>query len=132
MKSFEALIDQAWEDRHQLKVDLSTPWCEAVQQTLHALDGGKIRVAEKINSGWKIHTWIKKAILLSFRLHSNFLSVDHGVAFDKVALKFETWKEGEFTAAGFRAVPGSIVRYSAYIAPDVVLMPSFVNLGAYV
>lgn len=132
MKAFESLINQAWEDRHHLQVDLSAPWCEAVQQTLHALDSGKIRVAEKVKNEWIIHAWIKKAILLSFRVHSNFLSVDHGVAYDKVALKFETWKEGEFVAAGFRAVPGSVVRYSAYIAPDVVLMPSFINLGAYV
>ena len=132
MKDFESLINQAWEERDHLKVDLSAPWCEAVQQTLHALDCGKIRVAEKIKGQWQIHTWIKKAIVLSFRIHNNFLSVDHGVAYDKIALKFETWKEGEFSAAGFRAVPGSVVRYSAYIAPDVVLMPSFVNIGAYV
>ena len=132
MTTYESLINQAWEEPHHLKVDIRAPWCEAVQQTLHALDFGKIRVAEKINNQWKVHTWIKKAILLSFRLHENFLSVDHGVAYDKMSLKFETWKESEFVAAGFRAVPGSVVRHSAYIAPDVVLMPSFVNLGAYV
>ena len=81
---------------------------------------------------WQVHEWIKKAILLSFRLYNNSFSLDYGIAYDKIPLKFGDWTETDFSAAGFRAVPGSVVRHAAFIAPDVILMPCFINTGAYV
>ena len=128
-------IDAAWEDR--AKVDASTkgPVREAVEEALQLLDDGRARVAEKDGSAWRVNQWLKKAVLLSFRL--NDMGVIEGgpggaAWWDKVASKFEGWGENRFRAAGFRAVPGAIVRRGAYVAPNVVLMPSFVNLGAYV
>jgi 2,3,4,5-tetrahydropyridine-2-carboxylate N-succinyltransferase len=108
---------------------------EAVDQALALLDRGEARVAEKRDGGWVVNQWLKKAVLLSFRLNDmTAISGAPGGAswWDKVPSKFAGWGEAEFRAAGFRAVPGAIVRRSAYIAPGVVLMPSFVNLGAYV
>jgi 2,3,4,5-tetrahydropyridine-2-carboxylate N-succinyltransferase len=109
---------------------------EAVEQALDLLDGGVVRVAERGSDGtWRVNQWLKKAVLLSFRL--NEMSVIPGgpgqaVWWDKVPSKFDRWDDAQFRAAGFRAVPGCVVRRSAYIAPGVVLMPSFVNLGAHV
>jgi len=108
-----------------------------VDAALDLLDSGAARVAEPDgNGGWKVNQWLKKAVLLSFRLADNGV-MDHGAggaapAFDKVPLKFEGWDDARFRAAGFRVVPGAVVRRSAHIAKGVVLMPSFVNLGAYV
>jgi 2,3,4,5-tetrahydropyridine-2-carboxylate N-succinyltransferase len=128
-------IDAAWEDR--AKVDGSTkgPVRDAVEEALELLDDGRARVAEKDADAWRVNQWLKKAVLLSFRL--NDMGVVEGgpggaAWWDKVASKFEGWGENRFRAAGFRAVPGAIVRRGAYVAPNVVLMPSFVNLGAYV
>ena len=128
-------IDSAWEDR--AKVDASTKGSvrEAVEEALQLLDDGRARVAEKEGASWRVNQWLKKAVLLSFRL--NDMGVIEGGPggagwWDKVASKFEGWGENRFRAAGFRAVPGAIVRRGAYVAPNVVLMPSFVNLGAYV
>ena len=108
---------------------------ESVEETLAALDAGEIRVAEKKDGTWTVNQWVKKAVLLSFRLNDNKI-IEHGpgdaVWWDKVPSKFAGWGEAEFRKAGFRAVPGSIVRRGAYIAPNVVLLPSFVNLGAFV
>ena len=108
----------------------------AVEETLNALDSGKIRVGEKTPQGWIVHDWIKKAILLSFRLNA-MRPMEGGpgneaIWWDKVPSKFENWTGQDFAKAGFRAVPNCVVRHSAYIAPGVVLMPSFVNMGAYV
>ena len=107
----------------------------AVEEVLDLLDKGELRVAEKIDNEWVVHEWLKKAILLSFRLHDP-RRMDGGPEdsswWDKVPVKFEKWKAKDFKEAGFRAVPGCVVRHSAYIAPGVVLMPSFVNLGARV
>jgi 2,3,4,5-tetrahydropyridine-2-carboxylate N-succinyltransferase len=108
---------------------------EAVDEALNQLDSGKARVAEKSGDGWQVHQWLKKAVLLSFRL--NDMGIIKGgpgeaVWWDKVPSKFEGWGENRFRAAGFRAVPNCVVRRGAYVAPGVVLMPSFVNLGAYV
>lgn len=128
----ESLINEAWEDRDRLNPASTGEVVEAIRKTLNDLDAGKIRIAEKRGPVWIVHQWIKKALLLSFRLHGNSFILDHGVAYDKVPLKFENWTETEFAASGFRVVPGAIVRHSAYIASDVVLMPSFVNVGAYV
>jgi 2,3,4,5-tetrahydropyridine-2-carboxylate N-succinyltransferase len=107
----------------------------AVDAALDVLDAGRLRVAQKEGGQWRVQQWLKKAVLLSFRL-SPLRTIEGGPGgacwWDKVPSKFATWGEAEFTRAGFRAVPGCLVRRSAYIAPDVVLMPCFVNLGAYV
>jgi 2,3,4,5-tetrahydropyridine-2-carboxylate N-succinyltransferase len=130
-----SLIDQGWETRGEITFDTKGPLREAVEDTLAALDGGRIRVAEKIDGAWQVNQWIKKAILLSFRLNDNVL-IGNGPGqaqwYDKVPGKFDGWDAARFKAAGFRAVPGAIARRGSYIAPGVVLMPSFVNLGAYV
>ena len=128
-------IDAAWEDRANVTPSTTGAVREAVEEAMNLLDSGKARVAEKVGGEWQVHQWLKKAVLLSFRL--NDMSVIKGgpgdaVWWDKVPSKFDGWDEAEFKAAGFRAVPNCIVRRGAYIAPGVVLMPSFVNLGAYV
>jgi 2,3,4,5-tetrahydropyridine-2,6-dicarboxylate N-succinyltransferase len=107
----------------------------AVEAALDALDRGAERVAEPRDGGWAVNEWLKKAVLLSFRLADSKVMPNAGgggPAYDKVPLKFEGWGENRFREAGFRAVPGAVVRRSAYVAPGVVLMPSFVNVGAHV
>ena len=131
-----ATIDAAFEDRNNIGPTTKGAVREAVEAALDLLDRGEARVAERQPDGkWTVNQWLKKAVLLSFRL--NDMTVIAGgpgkaVWWDKVASKFEGWGANQFGDAGFRAVPGSVVRRSAYIAPGVVLMPSFVNLGAYV
>ena len=128
-------IDAAFEARMEVNSGTSGPVREAVETALDLLDTGKARVAEKGADGWVVNQWLKKAVLLSFRLNDNTLipGAPGGSSWwDKVPTKFEGWGENRFREAGFRAVPGSVVRKSAYIARNVVLMPSFVNLGAYV
>src|SRR5262245_22612834 len=131
----ETIIDEAFEQRQSISPKTRGRTRRAVEEALDLLDAGKLRVAEKADGEWKVHQWLKKAVLLSFRL--NDMTVIGGgpgkaVWWDKVASKFEGWGDNRFKDAGFRAVPGSIVRRAAYVAPGVVLMPSFVNLGAYV
>ena len=128
-------IDAAWEDRANVTPSTTGAVREAVEEAMNLLDSGKARAAEKVGGEWQVHQWLKKAVLLSFRL--NDMSIIKGgpgeaVWWDKVPSKFDGWGETEFREAGFRAVPNCIVRRSAYIAPGVILMPSFVNLGAYV
>lgn len=131
-------IENAFEKRTEVTLSTQGEVRDAVNKTMALLDCGKIRICEKKNDVWQVNQWIKKAILLSFRLNDNFLSKSQSVSgdaatyFDKVPLKFANWSEEDFRQAGFRAVSGSVVRYSAYIAKNVVLLPSFVNLGAYV
>ena len=130
-----AAIDAAWETRDSLSSASRGPAREAVEAALAGLDDGVLRVAEKIDGAWRVNQWLKKAVLLSFRLNdmAPIPGAPGGTTwFDKVPLKFAGWDEARFRAAGIRAVPGSIVRRSAYIAPGVVLMPSFVNVGAHV
>jgi 2,3,4,5-tetrahydropyridine-2-carboxylate N-succinyltransferase len=131
----ERTIDAAWEARDTVGVETSRPIRDAVEQALDMLDSGRARVAERIGDGWQVNQWLKKAVLLSFRLN-NMAPIAGGPGgapwFDKVPSKFFGWDEARFRAAGFRAVPNCTVRRSAYIAPGVVLMPCFVNLGAYV
>jgi len=133
--SLEATIDEAFERRNEISPKTKGEVRKAVQKTLDLLDSGKARVAEKTDTGWQVHQWLKKAVLLSFRLNDMDL-IEGGpggaVWWDKVPSKFAGWKPKDFKKAGFRAVPSAVVRHSAYIAPNVVLMPSFVNLGAYV
>jgi len=136
----QTLNEKAFEERAKITAATSGDVRDAVEAALDLLDRGKARVAEKLPgaagpNSWKVNQWLKKAVLLSFRLNDNALV--HGgpgeaTWWDKVPSKFEGWGENRFKDAGFRAVPGAIVRRSAFVARDVVLMPSFVNLGAYV
>jgi len=132
----ETIIDNAWEDRAAISPATSGEVRDAVDEALALLDSGKRRVAEPTESGnWQVNQWLKKAVLLSFRLN-DMAAISGGPGgsgwWDKVPSKFDGWGENTWAAAGFRAVPGAIVRRSAYIAPGAVLMPSFVNLGAHV
>src|SRR5215217_1519202 len=128
-------IDAAFEARSEIRFDTKGEVRDAVGQALNLLDTGAARVAEKIDGTWQVNQWLKKAVLLQFRLNDNRLiegAPGGSSYFDKVATKFEGWGEADFRSAGFRAVPGAVVRRPAYIAKSVVLMPSFVNVGAYV
>jgi 2,3,4,5-tetrahydropyridine-2-carboxylate N-succinyltransferase len=131
----EKTIDAAWESRDQLTPATKGATREAVETALAGLDDGSLRVAEKTAADWQVRQWLKKAVLLSFRL-TDMGPVVGGPGganfFDKVPSKFEGWGDNRFREAGFRVVPPAAVRRGAYIAPGVVLMPSFVNLGAYV
>ncbi len=132
----ETAIEAAWEARDGVSVDTRGETREAVDAALELLDSGAARVAERGADGaWTVNQWLKKAVLLSFRLNP-MAAVSGGPGgatwWDKVPSKFEGWGENQWKAAAFRAVPGCVVRRSAYIAPGVVLMPSFVNLGAHV
>jgi 2,3,4,5-tetrahydropyridine-2,6-dicarboxylate N-succinyltransferase len=132
----EAAIEAAWENRDAISPATQGEAREAIETTLDALDQGKIRVAERGEYGaWTVNQWAKKAVLLGFRLKDMEPQAggpQGSTWWDKVDSKFAGWGENQWRAAGFRAVPNCIVRRSAYIAPGVVLMPSFVNLGAHV
>ena len=133
--TLERTVNEAWERRDQLSPGTGGTEREAVEATLDSLDAGRLRVAERASDGWRVNEWVKKAVLLSFRLNPmQPISGGPGGApwWDKVPSKFFGWDAAAFAAAGFRAVPGCVVRHSAYIAPDVVLMPCFVNLGAHI
>jgi 2,3,4,5-tetrahydropyridine-2-carboxylate N-succinyltransferase len=133
----EVAVNIAWEDRQNLTPATHGLAREAVEATLMMLDRGEARVAEPVQSAigreWRTHQWLKKAVLLSFRLFDNArISGAPGPWWDKTPLKFAQWSDDDFRAAGLRAVPGAIARRGAYIAPSTVLLPSFVNIGAYV
>ncbi len=132
--SLASVIDALWDRRLELSSGTSGPDRAAVDEALALLESGAARVAEPGPSGWQVNQWLKKAVLLSFRLNDSALMPGAGGApvFDKVPMKFEGWGENRFAEAGFRAVPGAVVRRSAFIGRNVVLMPSFVNVGAYV
>lgn len=130
----EAAIEAAWEARADV-TPASADVRKVVEEALELLDAGKARVAEKVDGEWRVNQWLKKAVLLSFRLNDNAV-IEHGAggapAFDKVPSKFEGWGENRFRDAGFRVVPGAVARRGAHIGKGVVLMPSFVNIGAFV
>jgi 2,3,4,5-tetrahydropyridine-2-carboxylate N-succinyltransferase len=134
----QAQIEALWERRDGLSPATTGTDREAVEQALALLDSGQVRVAEPggHNGGWRVNQWLKQAVLLSFRLSDSApMSPGEGdepFGYDKVPLKWQGWDAARFKAAGFRVVPGAVARRSAYIAPGVVLMPSFVNLGAHV
>ncbi len=130
----QATIEALWERREQIGSATEGEPRAAVEQALALLDSGELRVAEPTGQGWRVNEWLKMAVLLSFRLQDSALVPGAGGApvWDKVAMKFAGWDAQRFQQAGFRAVPGAVVRRSAYVAPGVVLMPSFVNVGAYV
>lgn len=129
------VIDTAFENRAEVNFGTKGEVRDAVDSALALLDRGELRVAEKIDGNWQVHQWLKKAVLLNFRLNDNRLiegAPGGSNYWDKVETKFEGWSENSFREAGFRAVPGAIVRRPAFIGHNVVLMPSFVNVGAYV
>ena len=135
IQSLQQPIEALWERRDSLSSSTKGADRDAVEQALDAMDGGQARVAEKTSSGWQVNQWLKKAVLMSFRLYDSApmeFSAAGAPAYDKVPLKTAGWGENRFKEAGFRAVPGAVIRRSAYIAKGAVLMPSFVNLGAYV
>ncbi len=133
MSDLEKIINDAFEDRDNINVNTTGDIRNAVDETLNKLDSGSLRVCEKINNEWQVNQWIKKAILLSFRLNDNeIIKASHATWFDKVESKTANWTKDDHLKAGFRYVPDAVVRKSAFIAKGVVLMPSFVNLGAYV
>ncbi|KKB76655.1 2,3,4,5-tetrahydropyridine-2,6-carboxylate N-succinyltransferase [Devosia soli] len=130
-----AVIETAFENRAEVNFSTKGEVREAVETALNLLDSGQARVAEKVGGVWQVNQWLKKAVLLSFRLNDNVLieGAPGGANwFDKVPSKFAGWGENQYRAAGFRSVPGAVVRQSAFIGKGVILMPSFVNLGAYV
>ncbi len=135
INSLKSAVEAAWEARESLNAASQGPAREAVNAALDMLDAGTLRVAEKKDGRWTVNEWLKKAVLLSFRLN-DMTPIPGGPGgapwWDKVPSKFAGWNAAQFKQAGFRAVPGSIVRRSAHIAPGVVLMPSFVNVGAFV
>ncbi|UBX49674.1 2,3,4,5-tetrahydropyridine-2,6-dicarboxylate N-succinyltransferase [Providencia alcalifaciens] len=134
MQQLQVIIEQAFEDRASITPNTVTPTVkQAVMETIALLDSGKLRVAEKIAGVWVTHQWLKKAVLLSFRIHDN--QVIEGAEsryFDKVPMKFADYDKARFEREGFRVVPPAAVRQGAYIAKNSVLMPSYVNIGAYV
>ena len=134
--SIETTIDDAWEARDTVSTATTGAVRSAVEAALAGLDAGELRVATPDGAGgWTVHQWLKKAVLLSFRLNPNVLipgGPGGGGWWDKVPSKFDGWDDAAFTAAGFRSVPGAIVRRGAYVAPGAILMPSFVNIGARV
>ena len=141
LAELETKIDAAWDARDTITVDTKGPVRDAVATSLDMLDSGRVRVAKPLgNHKWLVNQWLKKAVLLSFRLNEMqaipsgtvYQGVGESIWWDKIAPKFSGWDDVRFRDAGFRAVPGCIVRHSAHIAPNTVLMPSFINLGAYV
>jgi 2,3,4,5-tetrahydropyridine-2-carboxylate N-succinyltransferase len=128
------LIDALWDRRTEISAGTRGPDRDAVDEALALLESGAVRVAEPTAAGWQVNQWLKKAVLLSFRLFDSAPVPGAGGApvFDKVPMKFEGWGENRFAEAGFRVVPGAVVRRSAFIGRNVVLMPSFVNVGAHV
>ena len=131
--SFEKIINEAWNNKNKVNSKSSRKILNAISKTIELLDSGKIRVAEKKNDGWVVNQWIKKAILLSFRVNKMKISKGPYAAwFDKIEGKTHKWNEKRFIKEGFRYVPNGVVRKGAFIAKNVVLMPSFVNIGAYV
>jgi len=132
----ETAIDAAWQNRDSITPNASQDMRNAVQQALTLLDNGTARIAHKEDGQWVVNQWLKKAVLLSFKMNDMRLiegaAGTHSHWYDKVSSKFENLTEEDFKTLGFRAVPGAIVRYGAHIAKNVVLMPSFINLGAFV
>ena len=136
MSNIEKIIDEAWEIKDQINKNSDKSIIDAINQIIEDLDRGKKRVAEKINGEWTTHQYIKKAVMLSFRIHEmEALSGPYSSWFDKSHLlkgKTSNWKKNDFESAGFRMVPNSPVRRGSYIGKNVVLMPCFVNIGAYI
>ena len=132
-KSFENIINEAWDNKNQVNSKSNKKIINAIGKTIDLLDSGKIRVAEKKNNQWHVNQWIKKAILLSFRVNKMKASKGpYSTWYDKIDGKTQGWNEKKIAAAGFRYVPNGVIRKGAFVAKNVVLMPSFLNVGAYV
>jgi 2,3,4,5-tetrahydropyridine-2-carboxylate N-succinyltransferase len=134
MLELQSQIESAFDERANLTPEnASNELKTALQHIITLLDTGKVRVAEKINGAWQVHQWLKKAVLLFFRLHENHV-INGGFThyYDKVPLKFQQGKEADLKSAGIRIVPPAVARIGAYLAPNTILMPSYVNIGAYV
>ena len=133
MKNFEKIIDSAWENRERINSQSDESILDTIKETINLVDKGELRVAEKKGNEWIVHQWIKKAILLSFKTNEmQTLAGPYATWWDKVKGKTAGWGREEYKKAGFRMVPNGVVRHGSYIAKNVVLMPSFVNIGAYV
>ena len=133
MNEFENIINTAWDNREKVSNKSDPSIIDAIKETIKLVDSGKLRVAEKSGKEWVVHQWIKKAILLSFRVNEmQTLSGPYATWWDKVEGKTAGWGKDEHMKAGFRMVPNSVVRHGSFIGKNVVLMPSFVNIGAYV
>lgn len=133
-QQLQSIIEQAFEQRSELNGQTaSAALIDAVNQTINKLDTGELRVAEKVNNEWTVNQWVKKAVLLSFKLNDNTVMRD-GMAqyYDKVPLKFTDFNEKDFAASGVRVVPPAVARKGSFVAPNVVMMPSYINIGAYV
>jgi len=129
MNQLKPIIEKAWED----KTSPDAAQQKAIHETISLLDSGQIRVSEKVQGIWQTHEWIKKAILLYFRItQSHLIAQPLTPYYDKIPLKCKDWQESDFQKASFRVVPGTIIRQGAYVAPRCVLMPSFINIGAHV
>jgi len=135
-ENLRTIIEEGWQHRDELDTSKIETLSPAIEETLARLDRGELRAAEPAADGWRVNEWVKMAIVLAFRLRKTGIIPggpgNAGVWFDKFPMKFDGWGEDDFRTAGFRAVPGAIVRRSAYIAPGAVLMPCFINAGAYV
>jgi 2,3,4,5-tetrahydropyridine-2-carboxylate N-succinyltransferase len=127
------IIEKSWDDRANVNAQTKGEVRDAVESVINSLDKGELRVAQKVDANWQVNEWVKKAVLLSFRLNDNGVIKSGDIGwYDKVPTKFGSWNEAQFKAAGFRAVPGSVARRGSFIDKNVILMPSFVNIGAYV
>lgn len=134
MENLQKLIEDAWERRDQIqKTTIDRSIDQAINETIDLLDRGRIRVAEKISGQWQVHAWIKKAVLLYFKVQENHL-ISGGFTqfYDKVPIKYARYASDDFKKDGIRVVPNAVVRKGAYIAPNTILMPSYVNIGAYI
>jgi len=134
MQSLQTIIEGAFEERAQLSPQhISTEIKQAILEVIDLLDSGKARIAEKINGQWEIHQWLKKAVLLYFRVHDNeVIPAEFTQFFDKVPLKFSQFSKDDFINSGIRIVPHALVRKGAHVASNTILMPSYINIGAYV
>ena len=132
MNTIEAIINQAWESKDTINANSKGPFHDAIYEAITLLDTGKVRTAEKIQNKWVINEWVKKVILLYFRISNNQVHKSTTNYYDKIPLKFNDWKEDKFIKAGIRICPGTIIRTGAYLAKNTVLMTSFVNIGSYI
>ncbi len=133
-KQLETIIEAAFEQRSEINLERAEPELrEAILESVNLLDRGQLRVAEKIDGQWHVNQWLKKAVLLYFGIETGrMIDGAHTNYFDKVALKFSGWSADDFVSAGIRVVPNALARHGAYVARNVVLMPSYINIGAYV
>lgn len=132
MNTLAAIIDQAWDNKESIIPGMKGQFADAIYESIQLLDQGEHRVAEKKGDEWHTNVWLKKAVLLAFRLFPNIHRTEPTICYDKIPLKFEGWDKKDFEKAGVRIVPGAVIRLGSYLACNTVVMPSFVNIGAYV